>query len=271
RRARAARPRLRPRRRRRRRRRPRRPPRSRRHALLRRRRAHHRCAQAHLRRLQSSALRRRHPQESPGRPVRPLRRRQRPPRLRHLARRSPAGHLGLRRRRQPHPRPLRRRQPRQAPPPRRAGGLRPDPVEALYFSAAKRHGSGVRSLRSLVVRSLRSLLHVRSAHFGTGTACPFVRSLRSLLLKRWSPTPYKSERSERTKGRRPYKSERSERTTASKAACPALAGSEHHLRPPTPPQREHVPRRWLLLPQGHADQFLGGLHGGVVAQHLADV
>src|SRR5690606_746581 len=83
----------------------------------------------------------------------------------------------------------------------------------------------------IVVRSLRSLWHVRFAHFGTGTTCPFVRSLRSLLLIRKKRAPYQSEPRicegklrERTKGRRPYKSERSERTTASKASVP-------HLRP----------------------------------------
>src|SRR5690606_21292929 len=66
-------------------------------------------------------------------------------------------------------------------------------VGDTVFTAKVGHARLARSLRSLLyglrplarfafARSLRSLWYVRCAHFGTGTTCPFVRSLRSLLF-----------------------------------------------------------------------------------------
>src|SRR5690606_21776007 len=102
----------------------------------------------------------------------------------------------------------------------------PDPVEPLCSEATGRHGSGVRSRSlpsrkrgSLVVRSLRSLWHVRCAHFGTLAALAFVEEDEA-------STVFLQKRAQRAYNRPKAVPKGEARTKASGASVP-------HLQPPT--------------------------------------
>src|SRR5690606_22075075 len=116
------------------------------------------------------------------------------------------------------PHPVRRRVPARLPPPAgRQARVRADPVAAMRFRAAWRHGS----------------VYAHCVRFGTFAALTLVRSLRSLLLERQRAAPYKSERSERTKGRRPYQRAKPVQKRAKRANT--ISGHRRRHKANTPP------------------------------------